>query len=247
MLLKIGLKTGLVERVRSEKLRTFNITERDLQNILFRSLDRLLSDEELLLIMQSRLWQEEPDLMALDKDGRLYIFELKAWESQSQNLLQVLRYGQIYGSHTYDDLQRIYAKFEETGRSLKDAHRDKFDVGLSEDKFNHDQIFVVMTNGLDYKTREAVQYWRKRGLEVRPWVYRAYPGGNEEILLEISPFTVKDNPYEDITGQGYYILNTNYRNDPKDHEDMLSHKKAAAYFTPWKYKIERLSNTFAKK
>jgi hypothetical protein len=115
MLLKIGLKTGLVERVRSEKLRTFNVTERDLQNFLFRSLDRLLSDEELLLIMQSRLWQEEPDLMALDKDGRLYIFELKAWESQSQNLLQVLRYGQIYGSHTYDDLQRIYANFEETG------------------------------------------------------------------------------------------------------------------------------------
>ena len=62
-----------------------------------------------------------------------------------------------------------------------------------------------------------------------------------EIYLEISPFAVRDNPFEDITGQGYYILNTDYRSDPKNHEDMLKNRKAAAYSTPWKYKIERLS------
>ena len=101
MLLKVDPKTQVAERIHGEKLQSFNITERDLQNILFRTLDRLLYDEELLLIMQSRNWQEEPDLMALDKDGRLYIFELKAWESRSVNILQVLRYGQMYGSSKY--------------------------------------------------------------------------------------------------------------------------------------------------
>ena len=59
--------------------------------------------------------------------------------------------------------------------------------------------------------------------------------------MEISPFAVRDNPYEDITGQGYYILNTDYRGDPRNHEDMLAKRKAAAYRNPWKYKIERLS------
>ncbi|MBN2267655.1 MAG: hypothetical protein JW725_04965 [Candidatus Babeliaceae bacterium] len=240
MLLKVDPKTQVAERIHGEKLQSFNITERDLQNILFRTLDRLLYDEELLLIMQSRNWQEEPDLMALDKDGRLYIFELKAWESRSVNILQVLRYGQMYGSSKYEELNGFFTKFDDTGRSLKEAHRDVFGVSIEEDKFNADQVFIVMTNGLDYRTRQAIQYWRSRNLDVRPWVYRVYQTNGDEMLLEISPFAVSDNPFEDITGQGYYILNTDYRSAPKHHEDMLTNRKAAAYGWLWKHKIERL-------
>ena len=241
MLLRVDPKTKLATRVPGRRLQEFGLDERGLQDILFHSLDRLLPDDELLLVMQSRQWQEEPDLMAVDKDGQLYIFELKVWESRSENLLQVLRYGQIYGSYTYDDLQRLYAKFDNTGRSLSVAHKARFEVELEEEDFNRAQVFVVITNGLDFKTREAVQYWRKQGLNVRSWVYRVYQGNtNDELLLEVSTFAIKDNPYGDIT-EGYYILNTNYRNAPQDHEDMLARKKAAAYFAPWKHKIERLS------
>ncbi|HRQ42485.1 MAG TPA: hypothetical protein PLD25_31605 [Chloroflexota bacterium] len=241
MLLKVNPKAKTAERIRGEKLQTFNIAERDLQDILFRTLDRLLYNEELLLIMQSRNWQEEPDLMALDKDGRLYIFELKAWEARSANILQVLRYGQMYGDFKYDELNHFFMKFDDTGRSLREAHSDNFGVNISTDMFNVEQVFIVMTNGLDYKTRQAIQYWRSRNLDVRPWVYRVYQLNSNEMLLEISPFAVRDNPFEDITGQGYYILNTDYRSDPKNHEDMLAQRKAAAYGTPWKHKIERLS------
>ena len=64
-----------------------------MRDILFRSLDRLIGEDELLLPMQSRHWQEEPDLMALDRQGNLYIFEIKVWESRRENILQALRYG----------------------------------------------------------------------------------------------------------------------------------------------------------
>jgi hypothetical protein len=40
---------------------------------------------------------------------------------------------------------------------------------------------------------------------------------------------------------GYYILNTNIRDGEEDHYDMLKNEKAAAYFDPWKFKIERLA------
>lgn len=60
------------------------------------------------------------------------------------------------------------------------------------------------------------------------------------MLLEISPFRVTDNPYEDIA-EGYYVLNTNISNNEGDHDDMLANGKAAAYFDPWKFKIERLA------
>jgi len=239
MLLAINTKTHFAERKRTDRLQTFGLDERGLQDILFRSLDRLFPDDELVLLMQSRRWQEEPDLMAVDKDGSLYIFELKAWESQSANLLQVLRYGQMFGNSKYADLDELYRKTRKSSQSLKSAHIAKFDFELREEGFNRKQVFVVMTNGLDYRTREAIQYWRSAGMDVRPWVYRVYAGQSEEMLLEISAFRVGDNPYEDLSG-GYYILNTNARNDVNDHTDMLANGKAAAYFDPWKFKIERL-------
>ena len=190
--------------------------------------------------MQSQRWREEPDLMAVDKSGNLFIFELKACESISENLLQVLRYGQIYGASKYAELDAWFKKRTDNEQSLIAAHTAKFGEKLSESEFNRGQVFIVMTNGLDYKTREAIQYWRSTGLDIRPWVYRVYKGNSDdELLLEISAFRVIDNPYEDLA-EGYFILNTNISNDEGDHNDMLTNRKAAAYFDPWKYKIERL-------
>jgi hypothetical protein len=240
MLLSINMKSRYAEKKRTERLQHFGLDERGLQDILFKSLDRLLPDDELLLLMQSRSWQEEPDLMAVDRNGKLYIFELKAWEAQAANLLQVLRYGQIYGTSKYPDLDGWYKKATNTAQSLKTLHAAKFEVDLPEDQFNRSQVFIVMTNGLDYRSRQAIQYWRSCGLDVRPWVYRVYVGQSDEMLLEISAFRVEDNPYEDLA-EGYYILNTNISNSREDHDDMLKNRKAAAYFDPWKFKIERLA------
>jgi len=242
MLLNINTKTSYAAKRPTGRLQSFGLDERKLQDILFKSLDRLFPDDELILLMQSRHWQEEPDLMAIDKEGNLFIFELKAWESNPENLLQVLRYGQLYGGMKYPELDRLFKNVTDQSQSLKAAHKAKFDleVELSEEKFNQKQVFVVMTNGMDYCSREAVQYWRSCKLDVRPWVYRIYAGDStDEMLLEMSPFRVADDPYEDIAG-GFYILNTNFGNNPEDQADMLLHHKAAAFFDPWKFKIERL-------
>lgn len=64
----------------------------------------------------------------------------------------------------------MYEKRAESRLPLKDAHKAKFEVAVDEEQFNRDQVFVVMTNGLDVKTREAIQYWRSRQLDVRPWI-----------------------------------------------------------------------------
>jgi len=231
MLLRIDTKSHLADRVTGERLKTFGMDERGLQDVFYRSLDRLLPDEELLPIAQSRHRQEEPDLLALDERGQLFIFEIKVWESHSENLLQALRYGQRFGAYEYAELDQHFRRFDETGRSRSEAHRAKFGVMLAETEFNCKQVFVILANGLDFRTRQAVQYWRSSGLDVRPWVYRAYPDREREefFLLEIGRFAVKDNPYDDVAA-GFYILNTNCGNDTADHEDMLQNRKAAAYF-----------------
>ena len=143
MLLNINTKNRYAEKCRTERLQSFGFDEQALQRILFKSLDRLFPDDELILLMQSRKWQEEPDLMAVDKEGNLFIFELKAWESQSQNLLQVLRYGQIYGGMQYPELDNWFKKATDQTQSLKVAHKARFGVELSEGDFNRKQVFGI--------------------------------------------------------------------------------------------------------
>ncbi len=239
MLLKVNIQSKIATRIQGECLKSFELDERGFQEILFNSLERFLPDDELILIMQSRRWREEPDLLAIDKNGSLYIFEIKAWESIQENLLQVLRYGQIYGSNTYEDIDRLFRKFHKSEKSLDEIHRVRFEVSLEREDYNRKQVFVLITNGIDHKTREAVRYWRKTGLDIRPWIYRVYRDNGDSMLLELNAFRTEDDPLEDVM-EGFYILNTNYGNDPKDDDYMVRNKRAAAFFAPPKKKIEWL-------
>jgi hypothetical protein len=245
MLLEMDTNNKILVRVKGKHLKDFDMNEPDFQKMLlmlFRSWNTALPDDELMMIAQSLPGQEQPDLLAIDPKGTLYIFEIKAWESQSVNLLQALRYGQIFGQYRYRELDALYKKHVKPASSLREEHRIKFDLSeaLSEEAFNHNQVFVILTNGLDFKTREAIQYWKQRNLDVRSWVYRIYSGDQKKMLIELVPFRPEDRPYEDVS-EGFYILNTNRKSGTQqDEQDMLKHGKAAAYFPGWKEKICRL-------
>jgi hypothetical protein len=238
MLFKLDTKFSDIQRLPGKYLSDVSWKEKDLQNLLFENIEKVFQDEDLLLLMQSRNWQEEPDLMAIDSIGDLYIFELKAWESSSENILQALRYGQIFGQYDYHELNSVFLKHFPENKELLVSINNKFGSELKEKDINTKQHFIIITNGLDYKTREAILYWRSQGLDVKSWVYRIYVVSNE-VLFEIDTFEINENPYSDIE-EGYYILNTNRSNDIKDDEDMINNHKAAAYFDPWKRNIEKL-------
>ena len=239
MIFKLDREQNIIQRVPRSKLFDIGWKEENFQHLLFENLEKVLQDEELFLIMQSKKWQEQPDLMALDSSGDLYIFELKAWESQEYNLLQALRYGQIYGQYSYGSLNELFLKFFPESRDLLKSLNSKFGTSLTADQINRKQHFIVLTNGLDFKTRQAILYWAKSGIEIRSWVYRVYKLADDTILIEFDTFRSKDDPYEDIE-EGSYILNTNYGNDPADDKDMIDKQKAAAYLDPWKRNIEKL-------
>jgi len=239
MIFKLDKVAHSIRSLRRSRLCEIDWKEEDLQELLFRNLEKVLQDEELLLIMQSRKWQEEPDLMAIDCNGDLYIFELKAWESQEYNLLQALRYGQIYGQYSYESLNDIYLKFFPEGGSLLQSLNSKFGTSLTPEDVNGKQHFVVIVNGVDFKTRQAILYWQTKGIDIKSWVYRLYKLDEENNLFEFHTFRVSEDPYDGID-EGFYILNTNYGNEPSDDDDMIRKQKAAAYFDPWKRNIGRL-------
>ncbi|MFZ3076977.1 MAG: hypothetical protein WA139_00815 [Candidatus Aenigmatarchaeota archaeon] len=239
MIFRLNKNGYNITRIKRNNLSEIGWKEADFQKLLFDNLEKVMQDEDLMLIAQSRKWQEEPDLMAIDSKGDLYIFELKAWESKDYNLLQALRYGQIYGQYSYESLNELFLKFpEQDKKSLLDALNSKFEVNLTSDKINKKQHFIIITNGMDFKTRQAALYWADKGIDIKNWIYRIYKI-NEDILIEFDTFSIVENPFEDIE-EGFWILNTNYRNNISDDKDMLDNQKASAFFDPWKRNIEKL-------
>src|SRR5690606_23063527 len=100
------------------------------------------------------------------REGNLYIFELKRWVSSAENLLQVLRYGQVFGQYDYAALDHLFQSYlgrvgSTEKKPLMTAHKAHFELTeeLPSVKFNERQRFIVVTNGLDRQTREAIDYW----------------------------------------------------------------------------------------
>ena len=162
MLYKLDTTAKDYSKVNRVTLSSFGWKELDLQELLSNHIQDLISASELMPIFNERPRQEEPDILALDKNGDLYIFELKRWSSHQENLLQVLRYGQLYGNSNYDELNEMFKKYlkdKDSGAELQEIHQQYFDLAdssrLSKEDFNRKQHFLVVTNVLDQKTVEA--------------------------------------------------------------------------------------------
>lgn len=154
-----------IEKVKETNLATKRLKEKDLENLMANNIEAFVRADQLMVIHQERARQEEPDIMAVDADGKLYIFELKRWESKSENLLQVLRYGQKFGRYSYEKLNNLFKKYQSRNGgeqvSLIDSHQNNFELDLPIDKndFNQEQQFIVITNGIDHDTWDAINYW----------------------------------------------------------------------------------------
>lgn len=244
MLYKLDIIAKDYKKVKRVPLKDIDWKELDLQNLLSDHIQDLISTNELMTIFNERQRQEEPDILALNKNGDLYIIELKRWSSNQENLLQVLRYGQLFGNSNYDELNEMFKKYIKNNDSeteLQKIHQLYFDLDetskLSKEEFNRKQNFLVVTNGLDQKTVEAIMYWKRNGLNIDAIVYWVFEI-NGDYFIEFKMYSPIEGllEYENYA----YILNTNYSNNKHNTDDMLKDGKASAYYPGWREKIEKL-------
>ena len=243
MLFKIDQKNkDALKGVKSKTLAKIGWTEKDLENLISKNLPQFIPENQLMVIFQERPRQEEADIFAIDKDGVLYIFELKRWESKQENILQVLRYGQKFGQFDYEALQEMLRKHEkDSALELDETHKEYFKEVISQKlergKFNSNQHFVVITNGVDLETLSAIQYWKKKGLRIDCLPYKVYEE-NGTILLEFRSFNPQNEVlFEEETNM--FIVNTNIAWSKQNYKEMLQHNLAAAYGDR-RYGIERI-------
>ena len=250
MLYELGEDKPIYSKVERTNLKSIGWNEKDLETILSDNIQDFISSQDLMTISIERPWQKEPDILALDKEGNLYIFELKRWNLKPENVLQVLRYGQLYGSSNYDELNKMYnkymiqKKYTDNDKVIIDLQKehwlyfslDKKSV-IKKNEFNRRQNFIIVTNGLDRETIEAVLYWRKNGLNMDAIIYWVYKIDGRHFI-EFNMFSSIETflKYEN----NYYVLNANNFNDEKNTEDMLRDIKEAVYRGHWKNDVEKL-------
>lgn len=230
MLYKIDQPTTSIEKIKGTTLAKLELKEKDLENIIVENIESLVRTDQLLVIMQERSYKEEADILAVDECGSIYIFELKRWKSKQENILQVLRYGQKFGRYDYEKLNYYFQRYsKKKEQTLQHAHKEYF--GLEEpvkkDNFNRKQRFIIVTNGIDYETWDAIAYWRNMGIDISAQVYWIYKINNE-AYIDFNPYgPIPDAPKEDE--EGIFIVNTNKTYDPDAYKDMVINKKASAY------------------
>lgn len=231
-----------IDKVKEISLASSGLKEKDLENIISKRIEELVRTDQLMVIMQERQRQEEPDIIAIDQEGLLYIFELKRWEARSENLLQALRYGQKFGRYDYEKLNWFYQSYmhnKQGNKELQEAHKEFFELAdpISKDIFNKNQCFIIVTNGLDYDTWDAIAYWRDKGINITAQVYRIFRINNQ-LFIDFDPY----GPIPDAPKQpegGLFVINTNKTYMPNAYKDMVNGRKGAAYYGK-KYSIQNI-------
>jgi hypothetical protein len=205
--------------------------EKDLENELARNIRLVVPEADLMVVSQSRKWQEEADILALDAEGSLYIFEIKRVEADQSNLLQVMRYGQIFGQYDYENLRYVFRQYRRApDADLAALHCAYFDLSecLSPAAFNRKQKFVVVTAGVHIRTLDAIRYWRERGVPIEAVTYHVYQQ-KEDFLVEFNGYSPDPEDYSALLSNDH-VVNTNYTWDKTCYRDMLDNCRAAAYY-----------------
>lgn len=233
--------SGELKLLEAEAARWLTKEELDLQRLMSSHIQDFIYSNDLLTIFNERPRQEEPDILAIDRNGDLYILELKRWSSDRENLLQVLRYGQLYGSSNYDELNELFQKYSKSNAELLEIHKQYFDLpddkALRKSDFNMHQHFLIVTNGLDQNTVDAIRYWKNNGLSIDAIIYWVFEINGEHYIEFNMYFPIEG--YLEYEGNNY-VLNTNYSNNKNHTDDMINEQKAAAYYPGWREKIGKL-------
>ena len=236
---------GIPQAIETSSLTEQGWKEKTLENYLRENLAHLISDD-LMVISQSRPFQPEADLLALDQNADLWFFELKKVATNCQNLLQVMRYSQDAASLTVDDFDEFYSKY-------KKGKCDCLVVDFCEhfgfcsptaaqqwsDKIGKVHHLVVIAEGTDEDTVQSVGHWQRHGLDIQLWPFRIHPGDKTAFHFELPDLFIKGRQISK-NSSGIFLLNTNRKYQPDAEKFMLEKECAFANGDKWAPRINHI-------
>lgn len=120
------------------------------------------------------------DLLAIDRQGDLYVIELKKDRTPREVVAQALEYGFWVQSLSFEAIRELYAKHHE-GEDFDSAFTSHFEADIPEAVNASHQLLVVAT-GMDTSTEQIVDYVRGYGVPVNVLFFEYLNDGDREYL-----------------------------------------------------------------
>jgi len=167
-------------------------TEDKLEEIL--AMDISILDPSLLLIGRQVVTSHSTviDLLAIDKDGKLVVIELKRNRTPREVVAQLLDYGSWVRGLQDSDIASIFdgylKKYESnlSGMSLNEAFCKKFKMTEMPDSINENHELVIVAGELDNSTERIINYLSDEyGVAVNAVFFRFFKDEDREYLSRV--------------------------------------------------------------
>lgn len=162
----------------------------DLQRLLRAQID-IVEKDILIIAEEFEDWEDSNrriDLLGLDKDANLVVFELKRTEDGDRMELQALRYAAMVSTMTFEKVEEIYARYLRSlgqGTDARPAILKFLDWEEAEEyPFAQDVRIVLVSAAFSKELTTSVMWLNRKGLDIRcvrikPYAY------NGRVLIEV--------------------------------------------------------------
>lgn len=161
----------------------------DLQRLL-RSQVNVLADDLYVLAEEFGDWEDSRrriDLLAIDKEAKLVVIELKRTQDGGHMDLQAIRYASMVSAMTFERAVQIHADFLQNQGDPPEEARSRI-LGFlgwseaSEDDFADDVRILLVSEDFGKELTTAVLWLRDREIDIRCIKLRPYSDGGKKLI-----------------------------------------------------------------
>jgi hypothetical protein len=185
------LKDDRIERLQETAFRDAGLTERyDLQRLLRQQIDVVAADV-LIVAEEFGEWDKSRrriDLLGVDHDANLVVFELKRTEDSGFMDLQAIRYAAMVSTMTFEKTVQVYEDHLRALGSEADARSGLLEfLGWDEpdeEHFAQDARVILVSADFSAELTTAVLWLNTHGLDIRCVRIKPYVSG-DRILVDV--------------------------------------------------------------
>ncbi len=207
------LKEDDIEAVRRETFSTLGVGERTHLQRLLRSRLEIVAPECFLIAEEFGDWDKawrRIDLLAIDKNARLVVIELKRTEDGGHAELQAIRYAAMVSTMTFDQAVEAHRRYLAANGLAGEARERLLSfLGWIEpqvDEFAADVRIVLVSADFSKELTTAVLWLRDRKIDItcvrlRPYVFEGNTLLDVEVLIplpETAEYQVKLREREEV-------------------------------------------------
>ena len=178
-----------IRKLDETAFRDVGLKERsDLQRLLQQQIE-VVSEDVLVISEEFGEWDESRrriDILGIDRDANLVVFELKRTEDGGHMELQAIRYAAMVSTMTFERALQVYEDYLRRSKAEEDAKARLLEfLGWDEpdeDQFAQDVRVVLVSADFSKELTTSVLWLNDQGLDIRCVRLKPYSDGNRTLV-----------------------------------------------------------------